>query len=391
MQANSAQELFDQHHLAAEKLTVMSLGALAAIVAMLWNDAGRAGLLTWAGLMAVAAPVPTIIKKVRPSADLWFRFLVPLEIVLGSIWGAVAVLAMPPQADTQAILAAVLAGALLGTPFALSQTMRAFLAFTGSLAVVAIVGFVLNGQGDARKVAVVLAFCWLQGLLLAKAQQGLRSDLSNTVRDNAHLIDTLEDTYAQVLVSNAELAETAAAADRLARIDALTKIPNRLVFDTVLADGIESLKDQSISRLNLAFLDLDKFKSVNDTFGHKTGDQVLRAVATRLSAVATPEETVARIGGDELVMISPGSDPHEVASRLAELFERPFSIGNRPMDLRASVGVASTTTPMPPDGLIRRADQAQYEAKRAGGGSFVTLVEAQGASRVRQPQNQQSR
>jgi diguanylate cyclase (GGDEF)-like protein/PAS domain S-box-containing protein len=124
----------------------------------------------------------------------------------------------------------------------------------------------------------------------------------------------------------------------------------------------------------LMYLDLDRFKPVNDTLGHEAGDHVLRIVGDRLSRAAGPDGLVCRFGGDEFtVLVDPadGTEALRVARRMLEVVRLPISGGPGPVRLDASIGVAladAGTGLANPEELTRRADQAMYEAKRAGRG-----------------------
>ena len=151
--------------------------------------------------------------------------------------------------------------------------------------------------------------------------------------------------------------------------DPLTRLANR----SLLADRAEQLLARSQRagvELAVLYIDLDGFKTVNDTRGHEVGDQLLRAVATRLAGAVRGSDTVARMGGDEFVVLLDGAgaeaEPLEVANRLLDLLRHRYDLdGDGPLCISASIGVA-VGTPTSPDELIRSADRALYEAKAAG-------------------------
>ena len=157
--------------------------------------------------------------------------------------------------------------------------------------------------------------------------------------------------------------------------DPLTGLPNRaLLFDRV-AHAIER-GTREVSNVVLMFVDLDGFKRVNDTHGHDAGDEVLRGVATRLLDVVRLGDTVARIGGDEFVVLCESLPDTEVtfsiASRIVERLSEPFGVGAELARIGASVGVAFGDASATVAGLVKRADLAVYEAKRMGRGCVVT-------------------
>jgi diguanylate cyclase (GGDEF)-like protein len=164
----------------------------------------------------------------------------------------------------------------------------------------------------------------------------------------------------------------------LATHDALTGLPNR----TLILDRVEQLmlharrKQTPIAAL---FVDLDNFKAVNDSFGHAVGDELLRAVAARLTAVVRESDAVGRLGGDEFVVIagelSLASGPLLIAERLLETLSQPFKLegtGETPLNVTASIGIASGDRPSAGD-LLRDADIAMYQAKWNGRHGYVAF------------------
>ncbi len=153
-----------------------------------------------------------------------------------------------------------------------------------------------------------------------------------------------------------------------AATDALTGLDNRGSFDQRLAGAVTHAR-QLGTPLSVVLLDVDHFKSVNDTHGHQRGDDVIVEVARRLRESARGGDVLARLGGDEYVWLMPGvggDDAGALAERtLASIHATPFEgVGM----LTASVGVASLTGSEGPEGLMRRADDALYAAKRGGRG-----------------------
>ena len=153
--------------------------------------------------------------------------------------------------------------------------------------------------------------------------------------------------------------------------DFLTGLPNRALFTDRLDHAMRRLSRDG-RRVGLLFLDLDRFKAVNDGAGHEAGDALLQEVASRLRCFLREGDTVARLGGDEFaILLEDLTDPHEAesaAERVAELLAPPFSIDGQRVKVGASVGVAvSSVETSRPEELVRQADLAMYEAKRRGG------------------------
>lgn len=145
--------------------------------------------------------------------------------------------------------------------------------------------------------------------------------------------------------------------------DALTGLGNRRLLSNRLEATLERVQ-RTNDEACVFYLDLDRFKTVNDTLGHTAGDLLLREVALRLSAVASPSDTIARIGGDEFVLLRENVDCESFASRLLETLNVPVFIHGREISVGASIGIVR----IPRDGtdehiLLRRADRALFRAK----------------------------
>ncbi len=183
-----------------------------------------------------------------------------------------------------------------------------------------------------------------------------------------------------------DISERKHAAERIehmARHDTLTDLPNRALFSDRLDDAL-SLSRRNGTRLALMFVDLDKFKPVNDTFGHAVGDVLLREAARRMRTCIRAADTVGRIGGDEFVALLPvvetANDALVVAEKLRAALALPFAIDGRRIEISCSVGIAIA----PDDGrdeieLAKNADAAMYLAKQQGGDA-VRLFGGKGPS-----------
>ncbi len=161
--------------------------------------------------------------------------------------------------------------------------------------------------------------------------------------------------------------------------DSLTGLPNRaLLFDRV--ENALERNTRGGQQVVLMFVDLDGFKQVNDNLGHDAGDEVLRGVASRLLDVVRGGDTVARIGGDEFVVLSEGlpdaAKAGDVAARIVQRVNEPFAVSGTLARIGASVGVAIATADSTVAGIVKQADLAVYEAKRTGKGRFVVYDEA---------------
>lgn len=218
----------------------------------------------------------------------------------------------------------------------------------------------------------------------------------NLESDRAHLEDLVAKRTAELNKANKQLtnqahhledlvnlrtAELHALNDQLqhqAYHDTLTGLPNRALFNDRLNQAILHAQRNS-QILAVLFLDLDRFKTINDTLGHAVGDQLLRLVAVRLRQVVRKDDTVARLGGDEFtILLSPIScvqDAGEISQKLINSLEYPFNCYGRELHITTSVGIAA----YPDDGidtetLMKNADTAMYCAKGQGRNKYGFFV-----------------
>ncbi|HXG59291.1 MAG TPA: EAL domain-containing protein [Thermoanaerobaculia bacterium] len=189
--------------------------------------------------------------------------------------------------------------------------------------------------------------------------------------------DITERTYAEEQIKH------------LAYHDALTGLPNRLLFKDRLTVAL-SHAQRSSTRLAVLFLDLDRFKVINDSLGHNVGDQLLQAVATRIAGCVRDSDTLARLGGDEFTLLLPSmaksEDVAPVAQKILEAVRYPFVIDGRDFFITTSIGISV----YPEDGtdaetLIKNADTAMYQAKEQGRDNyqlFNAAVKAKAIQRI---------
>jgi diguanylate cyclase (GGDEF)-like protein/PAS domain S-box-containing protein len=154
--------------------------------------------------------------------------------------------------------------------------------------------------------------------------------------------------------------------------DPLTGLANRALFRDRVSHAL-ALAQRRGSPVTVLFLDLDDFKTVNDSLGHAEGDRLLIAAAERFLACARSADTVARLGGDEFAILIEGADGREgLPERLSAAMSHPFSLSGNQVRVTASIGVASANANDTADDLLRNADMAMYAAKRRGKGRAAT-------------------
>jgi diguanylate cyclase (GGDEF)-like protein len=192
--------------------------------------------------------------------------------------------------------------------------------------------------------------------------------------ENARIMIRLNEMNQTISGEKEEVEKAALASSWLAEHDTLTGLANRRFLERILDENIRlaALEDNNIA---VFFIDIDDFKKVNDEYGHDTGDHVLQAVAARLLSVFREGDYVARVGGDEFVVVTPGvSDVGNIAlmaDKVVASFNKPVAIAERQISVSMSVGLAL----FPEHGrssqeLIRRADEAMYLIKRTGKGAW---------------------
>jgi diguanylate cyclase (GGDEF)-like protein len=196
-----------------------------------------------------------------------------------------------------------------------------------------------------------------------------------------------DDTLAVAPVA-AVLAHMAWLFQQMACHDPLTGLPNRLLLDQRVRHLPHWGAQSHRSRPAVLYVDLDRFKDVNDTLGHRAGDQVLVEFAHRLRTTLRPDDLVARLGGDEFAVVLASATPTEaqaIAERILLLASAPFVVNDAPVNVGASVGIAMAGDATEEGALtslevlLRHADAAMYRAKACGRGSVVRLQSVNGA------------
>jgi diguanylate cyclase len=245
--------------------------------------------------------------------------------------------------------------------------------------------FILQQRAPAVAAVLIvigLIMAWLLRPLLRAADQAdrmTRGELAlaplRVVRNDE--IGHLTQAFNRLL---AKLQDNQEALARLAHHDTLTGLPNRKLLDDRLRQALARARRHS-HRVAVLYLDLDGFKMLNDTLGHEAGDQALREIGRRLQALVRQTDTVARIGGDEFVLLAADiEEPADqnalaLARRCVEAIARPLQLARSDTVIGASIGIALGSGGESPQDLLAAADKAMYRAKQNGRGRYVVAAQ----------------
>ncbi|WP_445326713.1 putative bifunctional diguanylate cyclase/phosphodiesterase [Sphingobium sp. AN641] len=207
---------------------------------------------------------------------------------------------------------------------------------------------------------------WLEGSI---GYRVLSVAMAMMILGLAEISSTTHRIVVQALIGKRDKSLLAEKFERLARYDSLTGLENRMAMQMRLREIFEN-SHKSNDAAAILWMDLDRFKEINDSLGHMVGDQLLRTVAERLHEVLHGRGHIARFGGDEFVLICPNTDrvtAQTIAREIIDYFSYGFDVGDHHLQVTASIGYAVA----PQDGrdmdeLMQHADLALYEAKRAG-------------------------
>ncbi|QIO35838.1 putative bifunctional diguanylate cyclase/phosphodiesterase [Bradyrhizobium sp. 1(2017)] len=356
-------------HIRAEQMSLVlgySVGIMLAnacnaivLAIALWQSPDRIPGLIWAAAVASAAigfgmqshAARRITKPQFVSRRAMHR-LVRNAFILGAAWGIVPV-AFFADASTggQLVITCLCSGMLAGGALAFATIPIAAIAFTAPIFLG--IAICLGRNGD-------LAFLLIAFLVVVYGSVLLRGVFVNSTAFARRVMRQIE-------------------AERTVRQDPLTHLPNRVAFNETLDAALKRLT-LSGEEFAVLLLDLDRFKEVNDQFGHPAGDEFLVQVASRLQRCTRAAEHVARIGGDEFALVMNNlarpQDALEIAERFVAAFAEPFQIEGRQIVGATSVGIVVA----PRDGnttldIMKNADAALYRAKKAGAGTVCFFEE----------------
>ena len=209
----------------------------------------------------------------------------------------------------------------------------------------------------------------MRGLMIHEYQGGMRE----WTRDEASFASSLAD-FVALAITASDRREAEEKLREMANYDRLTGLPNRSLFMDRLAQGLAKAR-RARQRVALLFIDVDRFKSINDSLGHHSGDTVLRSIGKRLLGCVRASDTVARLGGDEFTVVLENCQDAEfitmICERILTAVVEPISLGETEVNLTCSIGISL----FPNDGadgdvLLQNADSAMYKAKDRGRNNY---------------------
>ncbi len=340
------------------------------ILFILWwpNTVSHQLLLTWYGLMLVITLPRYILantyERIHPIGKpsvLWERIIMVMLFASALGWSFAGTVLLPKDnVLNQALVLFLLVGvAATANPF-YSPIKKVYATF--AVPTLSITAIYLMTRGSNLEVFIGLALLSFAILMLTTAIVS-SSLITSALRFRFQNMKLAED----LLRSNQTL-------EIMATHDTLTTLPNRQYFNSLLDKALTTAQQQHAT-LHVLFLDIDKFKSINDSLGHEVGDQLLKEVAKRLANHFKDVGTVSRLGGDEFVVILNPNLPHETVARLAALccttIAKAVELKHQSLYVTTSIGISA----YPQDGeeaeaLLTHADMAMYSVKQHGGNAF---------------------
>ena len=268
-------------------------------------------------------------------------------LLLGLLWGAAPYFFYGAVSDgARIVLTCLFAGMIGGGAFALASIPSAVLVFILPIAIGSLAAVLTAGNSD-HWLIVLLVCCYCTVLVYSAFTRALQ--------------------VTERLLSQIDI-------EHYARLDSLTNLANRASFRAALREASARLQNLG-ECCALFYIDLDRFREVNERHGHAAGDELLIEAARRLQSTVRPSDTLARLGGDEFAIVAPGveaeADIRAFADRISKAFAAPWILGDGSLSVSASIGVAvahSGAADM--EIALRNADMALYHVKRNGRGTY---------------------
>lgn len=332
--------------------TAVMLGGASLSFARPWRVLAWVALVSFSHLALFAiVSREAEIRTHRLPSQRKYRFALG---IIGAIWGSMPWIVQSTTDGGWLLLALALTVVMVAAGSVGSRTINTKASFQGALLIVGASGLIAHAGGPGLGAALLMCASFIV-------------DQWTAIIGRRTILSTIEASLENERLA-AELREANAELSHAAVHDALTKLPNRTQVDQAITSGAGSS-----GTVCVGFLDLDRFKYVNDSHGHPSGDQLLIDVAERLKATLRPRDFVSRAGGDEFVLVlcdtTTDAQAAAGAERVLRAFEAPFHIGGRRQRVTASLGLAVGPA-IEATQLLRFADNALYEAKKRGRDRF---------------------
>lgn len=338
-------------------------------------------VIAWVGLIVVVVLARLYgwwcyRREPRPAetALIWARRYTIGAIATGSLWGlASSALLLTPDPVYHAFIAFVIGGMTAGAVTINSSYLPAMIGFAAPALVPAILTFFSRGNLMSVSMGLMAAaFAVVVGFLSRRANHWISSIVQREILQAALTVDLQE-----------EIAERKQIEKEMVHVlhtDLLTGLPNRRAFMDWIEKAFATAKGAS-TPFAIMYLDLDRFKDVNETLGHSVGDELLKAVAERVAGVLRNGALIARVGGDEFGIFSSQFESREAMTELAreiiQLMASQYVIEGSEIHISVSIGISVYRTEMiRPEEMMREADLALYEAKDSGHNRFLFYSEA---------------
>ena len=353
----------DQVHRALARTSLGGIPASSLLVLILGASVPLASRIGFVAVVTCADIVLVVIarrylaaRRAGREPALWEG---PVGVAaVGAAWGSLAVFGLPDgnHVELRAVYLLFVCG--VSATYVVGAAARRLYYFASQTPMLLLVagGFLLSDDRVTR----LMAFAVPVYFILMTA---LHHDVHQLVISEVHLRAQNERTAEQLMQANSTLV-------RQALRDELTGLANRAAFLEDLESAVARARRQG-ETVAVLYLDIDRFKVVNDSLGHGGGDDLLIAVAQRIRDVMRSNDLVARLGGDEftvlLEQLHHPEEPLVIAQRVASVFQRPFTITGRPIHVTASIGLATNLyVADDAEALLSEADAAQYRAKQLG-------------------------
>lgn len=362
--------LLDHVYLQAKAGIIASLICASVVIGSMRFSDITSNILIWYGVfIGISVFRLTTIALYRRKKDkeiilpMWQNLFIIGAVLGGLSWGLIAILIFPYSDQFHKILIIlIISGVSAGATPLFSALLPAAMGFIFFM----LVPFFIVFQKHILFTILLLAYLTYLIIITLHTHKLLANSI-NLQFENDDLLNNLSKAKLQLELTNEKLEVSATH-------DPLTNVANRNLFNTNFAAAIERAR-QNKKLVGLLFIDLDKYKKVNDLYGHFIGDQLLMVCVDRIEQVIADLNSIARLGGDEFTIIIENiSSPQqiaEIAERIRQTLDQPFIINALEIKISASIGISVYPLDgVDPEQLLNVADNVMYSVKQNGGNNF---------------------